>query len=77
MEMETNRITGRNKKGQHIKNNPKDEPRSGYRDRKLKTSLGELNLKIPKFRKCGYVPCFIRRYKRSDIALEGLISEFM
>ena len=75
MEIEANRIAGRDKKGQHVKNNPKDDFRSGYRDRKLKTSLGELNLKIPKFRKSGYVPCFLRRYKRSDIALEGLISE--
>ena len=75
MEIEANRKTGRDTKGQHIKDNPKEEFRSGYRDRKLKTPLGELNLKVPKFRNSGYIPSFLRKYKRSDLALEGLISE--
>ena len=50
MEVETNRIIGQEKKGQHLDKNTRKDYRSGYRKRKLKTSLGEIPLDIPKFR---------------------------
>ena len=34
--------------------------RSGYRDRRFDTRLGSMDLKIPKLRTGGYVPCFLR-----------------
>lgn len=41
--------------------------RNGYRERKLTTSVGTINLKIPKLRAGSYFPeDLIERYSRAD-----------
>ena len=49
--------------------------RSGYRDRRFDTRLGSMDLKIPKLRTGGYVPCFLNHGKRCEEALIAVIAE--
>ena len=42
--------------------------RSGYRDRRFDTRLGSMDLKIPKLRTGGYVPCFLNHGKRCAVS---------
>ena len=49
--------------------------RSGYRDRRFDTRLGSMELKIPKLRTGGYVPCFLNHGKRCEEALIAVIAE--
>ena len=66
MEMEAIRITG-GEKGVHTKD--RNDYRSGTRQRRLDTRLGTFNLEVPKFRKSGYVPFFMKYKQRSELAL--------
>ena len=75
MEIEINRKLGQKKKGEHVNKDSRKDYRSGYRKRSLNTSLGKIDLSIPRLRKEGFIPCFLRRSKRSDIALESMICE--
>ena len=63
------------KKEEHVNKDSRKDYRSGYRKRSLNTSLGKIDLSIPRLRKEGFIPCFLRRSKRSDIALESMICE--
>jgi transposase-like protein len=47
--------------------------RNGYRHRRLLTSVGELDLQIPRDRQGGYQPELFRRYQRVDDSLEETI----
>ena len=49
--------------------------RSGYRDRRFDTRLGSMELKIPKLRTGGYVPCFLNHGKRCEEALIAVVAE--
>ena len=49
--------------------------RSGYRNRRFDTRLGSMELKIPKLRTGGYVPCFLDRGKRCEEALIAVVAE--
>ncbi len=50
--------------------------RNGYRERKLNTLIGTINLKIPKLRKMNYYPNFLlEKYSRSDRALVACVSD--
>ena len=49
--------------------------RSGYRDRRFDTRLGSMDLKIPKLRTGGYVPCFLNHGKRCEEALIAVVAE--
>jgi len=49
--------------------------RNGYRERKLLTQVGELNLKIPRERLESFNPSCVERYKRVDRHLNRLIRE--
>ena len=50
--------------------------RNGYRDRKLITTVGTLNLRIPKLRMGSYFPeDVLERYSRTDKAVVAAISE--
>lgn len=52
--------------------------RNGYRERKLTTSIGVINLRIPKVRVGSYFPEeLIERYSRTDQAIIGAISEMV
>ena len=46
---------------------------SGYRDRRFDTRLGSMDLKIPKLRTGGYVPCFLNHGKRCEEALIAIL----
>ena len=72
MEMEATRITG-GEKGVHTKD--RNDYRSGTRQRRLDTRLGTFNLEVPKFRKSGYVPFFMKYKQRSELALISMIVE--
>lgn len=47
--------------------------RNGYRRRSLLTSVGNLELKVPRGREGGYQPCLWRRYQRVEGSLEETI----
>lgn len=52
--------------------------RSGYRERKLVTSVGTINLRIPKLRAGSYFPeDLIKRYSRVDRAVIAAVSEMV
>lgn len=57
----------------------RNNSRNGFRERKtgLKTSLGELNLSIPKLRKASYYPSFLeeQRYSRVERSLISIIQQ--
>ena len=48
---------------------------SGTRKRRFDSRLGTINLEIPKLRKGGYVPSFVREHKRSEQALVSVVCE--
>lgn len=50
--------------------------RNGYRERKLKTVIGEITLRIPKLREGTYFPEeVLRPYSRTDRAMIGTVAE--
>ena len=52
--------------------------RNGYRERKLTTSVGTINLRIPKLRAGSYFPeDLIERYSRADRAVVAAVSEMV
>lgn len=52
--------------------------RNGYRERKLATSVGTINLRIPKLRAGSYFPeDLIERYSRADRAVVAAVSEMV
>lgn len=52
--------------------------RNGYRERKLATSVGTINLRIPKLRAGSYFPeDLIERYSRADRAVVAVVSEMV
>jgi putative transposase len=52
--------------------------RNGYRERKLATSVGEINLRIPKLRRGTYFPDdLLVRYSRVDRAVVAAVSEMV
>ena len=57
----------------------RNNSRNGYRERKsgLKTSLGQLDLQIPKLRKGSYYPSFLdeQRYSRVEKSLISVIQQ--
>ena len=54
----------------------KGNKKNGYRLRKFSTMVGEIEIKIPKFRKDTYFPEFLlERYSRVDNALSSIIRE--
>lgn len=53
-----------------------DNSRNGYRERKLITTVGTLNLRIPKLRLGSYFPeDILERYSRTDKAIIAAVSE--
>lgn len=52
--------------------------RNGYRERRLTTSVGTINLRIPKLRAGSYFPeDLIERYSRVDRAVIAAVSEMV
>lgn len=49
--------------------------RNGYRDRVLETTMGTLELKIPKLREGSYFPSFLEPRRRWEQAFVSVVSE--
>lgn len=48
---------------------------NGFKDKTLKTRVGELNLKVPQVRACDFYPSFLEKGLRSERALTAAIAE--
>ncbi|MFA5571233.1 MAG: IS256 family transposase [Sphaerochaetaceae bacterium] len=48
---------------------------SGTRPRRFDTRLGTINLEVPKLRRGGYVPSFVKEHQRSERALISVVCE--
>ena len=49
--------------------------RNGYRDRRLETRMGAMDLHIPKLREGSYLPCFLDPRRRWEQAFVSVVSE--
>ena len=72
MEMEAEQIVGA---GHHERTEERTTHRNGYRDRRLETRMGTMNLKIPKLRSGTYFPSFLEPRKMSEQALVAVVQE--
>jgi len=72
MEMEAEQIVGA---GHHERTEERTTHRNGYRDRRLETRIGTMNLKIPKLRSGTYFPSFLEPRKMSEQALVAVVQE--
>ena len=65
MDMEAEQKVGA---GRHERNDDRKTHRNGFRDRRLETRLGTMNLRIPKLRSGTYFPSFLEPRKMSEQA---------
>ena len=72
MEMEAEQKVGA---GRHERKDDRLTHRNGYRDRRLETRLGTMNLRIPKLRSGTYFPSFLEPRKMSEQALVAVVQE--
>jgi putative transposase len=61
--------------GRHERSAERLNYRNGYRDRRLDTRLGSLQLRIPKLRQGSYFPPFLEPRRTSEKALAAVIQE--
>jgi transposase-like protein len=62
--------------GRNERSEARENSRNGYRERSLKTALGDVSLKVPKLRHGTYSPeGFLGRYTRVEASLVALVSE--
>lgn len=57
------------------RNETRTAQRNGYKDRSLKTRVGELILKKPQFRDRSFKSCVFDKYSRVELALTNAIAE--
>jgi len=57
------------------RNEARTAQRNGYKERSLKTRVGELILKKPQFRDRSFKSCFFDKYSRVELALTNAIAE--
>jgi len=57
------------------RNDTRTTQRNGYKERSLKTRVGDLELKKPQFRDCSFKSCVFDKYSRVEIALTNAIAE--
>ena len=72
MDMEAEQKVGA---GRHERNDDRKTHRNGFRDRRLETRLGTMNLRIPKLRSGTYFPSFLEPRKMSEHALVAVVQE--
>ena len=72
MEMEAEQKVGA---GPHERKDDRVTRRNGYRDRRLETRLGTMNLRIPKLRSGTCFPSFLQPRKMSEHALVAVVQE--
>jgi putative transposase len=61
--------------GRHERSDERSTHRNGYRDPRLETRMGTMNLKIPKLRSGTYFPSFLEPRKMSEQALVAVVQE--
>lgn len=59
--------------GRYQRSGKRRGQRNGYRHRSLLTSVGSLDLRVPRDRQGGYQPEMFKRYRRVDDSLEDTI----
>jgi len=59
--------------GRHERSGDRTTHRNGYRDRRLETRPGSLQLRLPKLRQGSYFPPFLEPRKTSEKALVAVI----
>jgi putative transposase len=59
----------------HERSDERVTHRNGYRDRRLETRMGTMNLRIPKLRSGSYFPSFLEPRKTSEQALVAVVQE--
>ena len=57
------------------RNDTRTTQRNGYKERSLKTRVGDLELKKPQFRDRSFKSCVFDKYSRVEIALTNAIAE--
>ena len=57
------------------RNESRTTQRNGYKERSLKTRVGELTLKKPQFRDRSFKSCIFDKYSRVELALTNAIAE--
>ena len=57
------------------RNDTRSAQRNGYKDRSLKTRVGDLILKKPQFRDKSFKSCVFDKYSRVEVALTNAIAE--
>ena len=72
MEMEAEARCGA---GLHERSSERVNHRNGYRDRRLETRIGALDLRIPKLRSGSFFPSFLEPRKMSEKALVAVVQE--
>jgi len=61
--------------GRHERSADRVNQRNGYRDRRLETRLGTMELQIPKLRSGSYFPSFLEPRRLSEQALVAVVQE--
>ena len=61
--------------GLHERNSERINHRNGYRERRLETRIGALDLRIPKLRSGSFFPSFLEPRKMSEKALVAVVQE--
>lgn len=72
LDQEAEEICGASK---HERTNARQDYRSGHYNRKLDTSTGRINVKVPKLRKLPFESAIIERYRSRQISVEEAIVE--
>ena len=61
--------------GRYERSQARQDTRAGSYDRTLQTSVGELNLKVPKLRRQTFETAIIERYRRRESSVEEALIE--
>lgn len=72
MEIEADALCGAEK---HQRSEERVTRRNGYRDRRLETRIGSMELRIPKLRSGSYLPSFLSARKLAEQALVAVVQE--
>src|SRR3982075_2703266 len=72
LDAEADRLCGA---GRYERNEARQNTRAGSYDRTLQTSVGEVNLKVPKLRRQTFETAIIERYRRRESSVEEALIE--
>lgn len=61
--------------GHYERSDQRQDYANGFKNKTLKTRIGEIELKVPQVRSCGFYPSFLEKGLRSERALIASIAE--